>query len=943
MITQLIQASAIITIALLFYRFLLEKETHYKLNRWVLISCMLAAIFLPQIQFEMSVPQEISLPFPLTESNSLEVESQFVLPAEEAEGWTNLEPAPLREEAILPIEAENAVWTLLSSYSWDEYLFFIYVLGAAFMFARFLVQMFSLIHHIQILPKNKDGKYIIVQLNRGKASYSFFNFIFINPQPLDHSTYQQILSHERIHVDQRHSVDILLSEFLVIFQWFNPFAWIYKKKIKQNLEYLTDDEMVRKGTDKTAYQFSLLRVSAPGASSQLVLNYSQSLLKKRILMMNTKKSSLLSVWKYAFLLPLLALSSIVLVAERAPEFADLSPLLFEEQETEYVETNEAEILLEEETPKSNIVSETKDLIPANFPSLTVSTEAIEGNWEAKLKEDELCLRIIREISENDWNWMHFDCYEHSDFSPRVTTSTTSFSMSRKAGKLNFTGSFSGEKGEGSFQFEGSDSYRRDLASKGVRKASDDLMFRLFFVRNEEKFVANLVELQKLGLDEKSLETLMVDGVKADLVKGYQDAGLAVGDHIAFIRSRVKADLIKSYNDAGLDLEKHKSFINSRVKPKLLASYNDAGLDLEEHKNFINGRVPAQLLKDYKAAGYDLEESKNFISSRVKPDLLKAYEAEGLDLTAHRPYIISRVKPGLLAAYKDAGYDLEEQKRFIQSRVKPDLLKAYENAGMDLEENKSYIMSRLKPDLLQAYKDAGFDLEESKSFIQARVKPASLVEYRDAGLDLEEHERFIQSRVPVALIKEYNDAGYDLDTYKSYIQSRIHAKSLKAYDDAGFDLETHKSFIQNRVKPELLQSYKDAGLDVDKYKSYINSRVPSSYLTEYRKAGYDLEEYKKYIHNRVKASFLKEYEKAGLDHDKYSKFISSRVSADFLKQYMDAGYDPMKHTDFIQHRIRASRLKSYEDAGLDIEKHKDFIMDRVSPQTVLKYRESQKKN
>ena len=177
-------------------------------------------------------------------------------------------------------------------------------------------------------------------------------------------------------------------------------------------------------------------------------------------MMNTKKSSLLSVWKYAILIPLLALSSIVLVAERAPEFNNLAPIIFEEQEAQPTEVEEAKMLLDEETPKAITEEETQTLLPANFPSLTASTEAIEGNWEAKLKEDELCLRIIREITENDWNWMHFDCYEHSDFSPRVTASTTSFSMSRKAGKLNFTGSFSGEKGEGSFQYEGRDSYRR---------------------------------------------------------------------------------------------------------------------------------------------------------------------------------------------------------------------------------------------------------------------------------------------------------------------------------------------------------------------------------------------------------------------------------------------------------------------------------------------------
>lgn len=923
--TQLLQASIIISITLIFYRTLLEKETHYRLNRWILLVCILVAFILPQVPLKIPIPidlpssADISLPFTKKEIVYTPAWEPIDIPKEEEELLTQtqelslLEKEPIRQES-----QQTGMSSLLQSFTFQELLLYVYLIGVIAMSIHFLMQLFSLVHQIKIHPRSKDGKYVLVELSKGKASYSFFNFIFINPQPLDDSTYQQILSHERIHVDQKHSIDILLSQILLISQWFNPFAWMYKKKVKQNLEYLTDDLMVKKGADITDYQFSLLRVSAPALSGQLVLNYSQSLLKKRILMMNAKKSSLSSTWKYLFLVPVLALSSLILIAEKTP-----APLLYpeqtsisEEQLTPAVESEQEEIPTETQLEHEVISTDFETDLPAISQSF-LSTEEISGSWEAKIKEGEVCLRILRSISGEDWNWMHHDCYEEGEFSPKVSSSTTAFSMKRKSGSVNFTGSFSGIKGEGKFTFTGNDSYRKELAGKGINNASDDILFRLFFVRDEKKYLENLVALTKLGLDENTLQTLMVDGVKADLVKGYQDEGLSVSEHLKFVRSRVKAPLIKSYKDAGLDLKEHEGFVNSRVKPDLLMGYKEAGLDLEKHKSFIHSRVKPGLLADYRKAGLDLEEHKGYINSRVKPDLLKAY--------------------------KDAGFDLEEYKSYIHSRVKPDLLTAYKDAGFPPAEYKSYIHSRVKPELLKSYKDAGLDLTENNHYIQSRVKPEVLKEYKEAGYDLEEYASYIQSRVKPSLLKSYEDAGYDLKKYNSYIQSRVKPDMLKAYEAAGFAPDTYRHYIHSRVKPELLKSYKDAGLDLDAHKSYIHSRVDPKMLKAYKDAGFDLKTHDKYIHSRVKPEFLKAYKDAGLDLKKYNKYIHSRVSADFLSSYIKEGYDPASYSDFIHRRIKASLLKKYQDAGLDINEHKDFIMDRVDPEKVKKYRDAQKNN
>jgi len=186
-----------------------------------------------------------------------------------------------------------------------QWLFYVYLLGVVIFGAGFLLQLGVLLYQSYARPVIKDGRYRIVEISGDRAPCSFGNTIFINPERYDWETYNQILIHEKIHVSGRHTLDIVVAEIALVIQWFNPFAWLYRREVENNLEFLTDAHVLLDASiERSAYQLSLLRVSAPHLSFSLTNNYNQSLLKRRIVMMNSQSSSRRTVWKYFFLLPL---------------------------------------------------------------------------------------------------------------------------------------------------------------------------------------------------------------------------------------------------------------------------------------------------------------------------------------------------------------------------------------------------------------------------------------------------------------------------------------------------------------------------------------------------------------------------------------------------------------------------------------------------------------
>ncbi len=310
MIPYILHVSILIAGCYIFYWLLLRKETFHQLNRGVLLASLLISFCLPLIK----IPASLALPINKSTAMvkpALDDDAIFSQPSEVLKIDALSNQSLSKSETITPIESQ----TTLFNY---QNLFYLYLIGVGIFAISFFIQLVLILAKVVSLNSMQDDKYKIVELVKDEAPYSFWNTIFINPAKYDRETYEQILAHEKIHIDQKHYLDLLLVEFAVITFWFNPFIWLFRIAITNNLEFLTDKTMLIQGFPKQSYQMSILKVSVPQHPLILTTNYNQSFLKNRIAMMNTKKSSARSVWKYLFILPLLGFSILSLNAIEKP-------------------------------------------------------------------------------------------------------------------------------------------------------------------------------------------------------------------------------------------------------------------------------------------------------------------------------------------------------------------------------------------------------------------------------------------------------------------------------------------------------------------------------------------------------------------------------------------------------------------------------------------------
>jgi bla regulator protein BlaR1 len=196
---------------------------------------------------------------------------------------------------VEPIIQQPGYWL------WAEMIFWI---GAALFAMRLMIQLLSL---YKLYKNSKPGKiqdHEVRIIDADISPFSFWQSIYINPANLNPGDLESVLQHEQVHVKEWHTMDILLTEISVIFYWFNPGIWLMKKAVRENIEFITDRKILQKGTDSKAYQYSLLNVSFTATASAGITNhFNFSTLKKRIKMMNAKRSANVNLTRYAFLLP----------------------------------------------------------------------------------------------------------------------------------------------------------------------------------------------------------------------------------------------------------------------------------------------------------------------------------------------------------------------------------------------------------------------------------------------------------------------------------------------------------------------------------------------------------------------------------------------------------------------------------------------------------------
>jgi TonB-dependent SusC/RagA subfamily outer membrane receptor len=283
LLIYLLKANIALTLFYLAYRFGLRKLTFYVLNRFFLLTGIVCSSVFPLIDVNALLQRHQQI------SNVVAYVPDL--------GALELQPV-----------SEFTIWYLL------VYIFWV---GVAVMAIRFFMQLLSLwrLHRqsqaavIQQLP--------VKALQQPVNPFSFFKNIYINPSQHAPVELDAILQHEQVHVEQWHTIDVMMAELNNIFYWFNPGAWLMRTAVRENLEFITDRRMLQQGIDKKIYQYNLIKVSGIPYATAIANNFNLSHLKNRIKMMNSKRSAKYNMLRYLVLGCVVAVALLSLNYSRA--------------------------------------------------------------------------------------------------------------------------------------------------------------------------------------------------------------------------------------------------------------------------------------------------------------------------------------------------------------------------------------------------------------------------------------------------------------------------------------------------------------------------------------------------------------------------------------------------------------------------------------------------
>ncbi|WP_288732170.1 M56 family metallopeptidase [uncultured Parabacteroides sp.] len=282
-----------------FYRLLFYKDTFFKLRRASLLAFFGLALLYPLLNIQEWVKEQE----PMTEV-------------------IQIYSAMLPEMTVTPEVVVKTDWKgiLLSASS------YMYWGVMALLFVRFFIQLSSILLLAYRSRRTVIHGIPVYRLDKPAGPFSFFKMIFIHPESHSEKEIDEILTHECTHVFQWHSVDVMICELITVICWVNPFAWLLKREVRHNLEYLADNTVIQSGYDCKSYQYHLLGLAHHyQAAATLYNSFNVLHLKNRISMMNKKRSHGIGRTKYLIFIPLAAflmlLSNIEAVARITGEIA----------------------------------------------------------------------------------------------------------------------------------------------------------------------------------------------------------------------------------------------------------------------------------------------------------------------------------------------------------------------------------------------------------------------------------------------------------------------------------------------------------------------------------------------------------------------------------------------------------------------------------------------
>ena len=279
-IVCLLKINLLVVAFFIFYRIFLHKETFYTCNRIYFLLLIVASIGIPFFDF-----------------SSL---------------WSTSYPAIPSPFSVLNQDIEfNGRQT---GWGVSEYILLTMAIGSIFLSIKLV---FQFIHLIRLRQRSSE-KYLFGEkvkvLGENQGPFSFIRSIFVNPNLYDDNELRCIIQHESIHVRHYHSIDILLLEFFTIAFWYNPLAWTIKLYAKQNIEFITDQQVLKAGNNKYNYQYNLLKLSQGLLGGTMEIGFNLHHLQNRIQRMGRKPSKSYRIWKYLLLVPMCLFFGLILSA-----------------------------------------------------------------------------------------------------------------------------------------------------------------------------------------------------------------------------------------------------------------------------------------------------------------------------------------------------------------------------------------------------------------------------------------------------------------------------------------------------------------------------------------------------------------------------------------------------------------------------------------------------
>lgn len=327
----MLKTALCLSVFYLFYRFWLSKETFHRFNRMVLIGLILVAFVIPSLK----VSQNFHLP------QIEQVFERLNIPEEETEQEHDLQKMEQVTTTTLhtQLEKERSDFTILTLGN----LGFLYLGGALLLLLRYIFSIACIYRLIRNSEKKCwKGKIRLVVHQQNVAPFSWRHYIVLSRQDLEEYG-EEIIAHEYAHIMHKHFRDLLLAEICLLFQWFNPAMWLFRKELKTVHEFEADESVLKAGIDAKKYQLLLIQKTVGTRLYSMVNSFDHSSLKKRITMMLKKKSNPWARLKYLYVLPL---AVIAVAAFARPEISS------ELDEISAVKVNDLTAIMKTEEVKS---------------------------------------------------------------------------------------------------------------------------------------------------------------------------------------------------------------------------------------------------------------------------------------------------------------------------------------------------------------------------------------------------------------------------------------------------------------------------------------------------------------------------------------------------------------------------------------------------------------